>query len=50
LDQVVAVLPGEYQLGHEPGDDPGLVHLPKSIANRVPATRTARVPTLGRVP
>jgi hypothetical protein len=25
LDQVVAVLPGEYQLGHEPGDDPGLV-------------------------
>ncbi len=26
LDQVVAVLPGEYQLGHEPGDDPGLVH------------------------
>jgi len=25
LDQVVAVLPGEYQVGHEPGDDPGLV-------------------------
>jgi hypothetical protein len=25
LDQVVAVLPGEYQLGHEPGDDAGLV-------------------------
>jgi hypothetical protein len=24
LDQVVAVLPGDYQLGHEPGDDPGL--------------------------
>ena len=25
LDQVIAVLPGEYQLGHEPGDDASLV-------------------------
>jgi hypothetical protein len=25
LDQVIAVLPGEYQLGHEPGDEASLV-------------------------
>jgi hypothetical protein len=25
LDQVIAALPPEYQLGHEPGDDPSLV-------------------------
>src|SRR5271165_150184 len=25
LDQVVAVLPGDYRVGHEPGDDPSLV-------------------------
>ena len=25
LDQVIASLPAEYQVGHEPGDDPGLV-------------------------
>jgi hypothetical protein len=25
LDQVVAMLPADYQLGHEPGDDPSLV-------------------------
>ena len=25
LDQVVAVLPADYQLGHQPGDDSGLV-------------------------
>jgi hypothetical protein len=25
LDQVIATLPPEYQAGHEPGDDPGLI-------------------------
>ena len=25
LDQAIAALPSEYQVGHEPGDDPGLV-------------------------
>jgi hypothetical protein len=25
LDQVIGALPAEYQVGHEPGDDPGLV-------------------------
>jgi hypothetical protein len=25
LDQAIAALPAEYQVGHEPGDEPGLV-------------------------
>ena len=25
LDQVIGALPAKYQVGHEPGDDPGLV-------------------------